>query len=82
MAGATARISPAARHALREIASRTGEPMQAIFDQAIEAYRRQRLLDEANAAYATLRKVPAAWRAELEERAARDATLADGADPA
>ena len=82
MAGATVRISPAARHALREIASRTGEPMQAILDQAIEAYRRQRLLDEANAAYTTLRNDPEAWRAELEERAPWDGTLADRADPA
>ncbi len=81
MAGATVRISPAARHALREIASRTGEPMQTIVGQAIEAYRRQRLLDEANAVYAALRDDPEAWTAELEERGAWDATLADGADP-
>lgn len=52
--------------------------MQAILDQAIEQYRRQIFLQEANQAYAALRKNSEAWATELEERKAWDLTLADG----
>jgi len=52
--------------------------MQTILDLAIEGYRRQRFLQEANAAYASLRSNPKAWKAELNERREWDATMADG----
>ena len=45
---------------------------------AEEAYRRRRMLEQTNAAYAALRADPQRWAEELEERAAWDATLADG----
>jgi len=44
----------------------------------IEEYRRQRILQEANAAYAALRENPKAWKAELAEQKEWDSTLADG----
>jgi hypothetical protein len=44
----------------------------------VEAYRRRRLLDESNRAYAALRLDAEAWRDEQEERQAWDQTLADG----
>lgn len=50
MPGATVRISYAAWKALREIASRVGEPMQAVLDRAIEEYRYKCFLEEANEA--------------------------------
>jgi hypothetical protein len=52
--------------------------MQTILDLAIEGYRRQRFLREANAAYASLRSNPKAWKAELDERKEWDTTMADG----
>jgi hypothetical protein len=52
--------------------------MQAFLDEAIDHYQREKILDEVNAAYATLRNNPKAWKAELAERALWDKTLADG----
>lgn len=78
MPGTTVRISYAAWKALREIASRVGEPMQAVLDRAVEEYRRKCFLEEANRAFAALRDNPEAWEDELGERAAWDITLGDG----
>lgn len=77
MSRATVRISPAVRDVLRKLAAQSGESMQAVMEKAIETYRRQCFLEEANAAYATLRNDPQAWQAELEERKEWEATLAD-----
>jgi predicted DNA-binding protein len=72
------RISPHAKAALRDLAKREGKPMQAVLDEAIEHYQREKFMDEANAAYARLQSDPQAWREEQEERQAWDATLNDG----
>ena len=80
MPSTTVRISPAAHDALRELAARSGEPMQTVLDRAIESYRRRRFLEDLNAAFLALREDPGAWAAELAEREAWDATLADGLD--
>ena len=64
--------------ALREIAERTGQSMQDVLDQAVEALRRRVMLEEANVAYAALRRNRARWRQELQERAAWDPALMDG----
>ena len=74
------RISPQTRATLRTLAAQTGEPMQTLLDKAIEAYRRQRFLEEVNAAYASLRQDPEVWAAVEEERAEWDSTLTDGLD--
>ncbi len=78
MSSPTVRISDAARTVLRELAAKDGASMQAVLEKAIEHYRRQRFLEATNAAYAALRHDPERWREELEERAAWEATLADG----
>ena len=54
--------------------------MQAILEKAIEDYRRRRMFEAANSAYAALRKNPDAWKAEQAERAEWDATLMDGVE--
>ena len=54
--------------------------MQAILDEAVEHYQRERFLDQVNAAYSALRKDPKAWKEELAERALWEGTLADGLD--
>ena len=50
--------------------------------KAVEEYRRQRLLDEANAAYSALRGDEREWQEELVERRDWEATLPDGLDDA
>jgi predicted transcriptional regulator len=77
MASVTVRIEEKSHKALRELAERSGESMQAILTHAIEAYRRERFLESANAAFEALRKDQNAWRREQEERAEWDATLRD-----
>ena len=52
--------------------------MQAVLDEAIEHYHRDKFLDAVNAAYATLRDNPEAWKEERAERSLWDKTLADG----
>ena len=44
---------------------------------AIEHYRRDKFLDDVNAAYARLRADPRAWKEEMDERLALDGTLMD-----
>jgi hypothetical protein len=77
MPGATVRIKQETQAVLRELASETEKPMQDLLAEAVEAYRRDRILQLTNAAYAALRADPKAWAKEQEERSAWDATLAD-----
>ena len=74
----TIRINEADKKKIDEIGSRFGESAQSIIHQAIEEYRRRRLLKEINDGYQKLRNDPDQWKAELEERKAWDATVADG----
>lgn len=80
MASSTVRISAQAKEKLKKLAAETGRKMQTVLDEAIELYRRQRFLEEANAAFAALRADREGWAAEQAERAAWDATIADGLD--
>jgi hypothetical protein len=72
------RISPRAKAALRTLAKQEGKPMQAVLDEAIEHYQRDKFLDEVNASFATFKSNPKAWKEELAERALWDKTLDDG----
>lgn len=63
---------------LRNLAAETGEPMQELIAEAVESFRRRRILEQTNAAYAAMRSVPEVWQEELEEREAWDTTLRDG----
>ena len=72
------RVSDQTHSTLRELAEETGEPMQDLITEAVEAMRRRRILEMTNAAYAALRADPARWQEELDERDEWDATLADG----
>lgn len=80
MTTVTVPISEASHKILLEIASHGGESIHALLDKAIEEFRRSRLLDETNAAFAALRSDEAAWQEELAERRDWDVTLADGLD--
>lgn len=72
------RVSGPTREVLRKLAEESGESIQAILDRAVEAYRRQRFLEESNRAFEALRANPVGWKTELAEREAWDITLADG----
>lgn len=78
----TIRIPARAQATLRQLAAESNRPMQDIADEAIEAYRRQQILERTNAAYATMCVDPDVWAEELAERAAWDVTLNDGMDQA
>lgn len=73
----TARISEEARRVLRQLSQESSESMQSVLEKAIEAYRRWRFLQDANRAFAALRRDPKAWKEEQAEREAWDITLAD-----
>lgn len=77
MAGTTVRIPEDTRRTLSELADETGESLQSVVAKAVEAYRRQRILERTNAAYAELRSNPGTWGELQEERAEWDDTLAD-----
>lgn len=74
----TIKISSTSYNTLQQIAARSGESIEALLDQAIEQYRRQKFLEAANKAYAPLRNNPEEWAIEMEERQAWDVTLDDG----
>jgi hypothetical protein len=78
MSYATTRISASAHVTLREMSRAEGKPMSVLLDEAVETLRRQRFLEQVNAAYATLRADPRAWEAIEGERRAWDVTLPDG----
>jgi predicted transcriptional regulator len=78
MASETVRIRSETHAKLQHIAQVYGQTMPDILDEAVEALRRARMLDETNRAFDALRSDPKAWRAELAERQAWAATLGDG----
>jgi hypothetical protein len=78
MATGIVKINQKSHNILRQIASKEGKPMQTILEAAIEEYRRQSFLHEANAAYAALRSDPKKWKEELAERKDWEPTLTDG----
>ncbi len=51
----TTRISASAHGILRELSKAEGKPMLALLDEAVEALRRQRFLEQLNDAYASCR---------------------------
>jgi hypothetical protein len=73
----TVRVRLETSEILRDLAASTGRAMQDVLADAVEAYSRQLLLDQTNAAYSRLRSDAEAWQQELNEREAWEATLAD-----
>lgn len=65
---------------LRALSGEENISIESVVQKAVSEYRRRQMLVHGNAAYAALRADPAAWAAELEERQAWEATLADGID--
>ena len=78
MSSTTMRISSEARETLRRLSVQTGRKLQDLVDEAVERYRRELLLKEANTAFVALRSDKTAWAEEEIERAAWEQTLPDG----
>ncbi|NOX60613.1 MAG: toxin-antitoxin system protein [Chloroflexi bacterium] len=78
MTVATIEIPQKTRDALQAIAQEEGVSMQQVVEEALEVYRRQRILEATNKAYAELRADKEAWTDLQEERRIWDVTLADG----
>ena len=78
MASTTVRVKKETWEELRRLAEQSGEPMQEILAQAVEAYRRRHVLRAANKAFAAIRDDADAWKDEQEERRVWAATLSDG----
>jgi predicted transcriptional regulator len=78
MPSTSIRIDERALAVLRELARRERQTVQTVLKQAIDSYRRQKFLDEANAAFAALRSHPPAWEEEQQERQIWEQTMADG----
>ena len=77
---AQTRISEQSHERLARIAEQTGQTQQEVIDAALRRYERELFLARMNAGFEALRADPEAWREELEERAAWDATLSDETD--
>jgi predicted transcriptional regulator len=80
MPSTSIRIDEQALAVLRELAHKQRQPVQTVLKQAIDSYRREKFLEEANAAYAALRSNPEAWNEEQQERQIWDHTTSDGLD--
>ncbi len=78
MTSKTVRIDQETWEILKELTGMLGEPMQKVLAKAIEAHRRQLVLEKSNAAFAALRADPQAWQEEQAERREWDTTSADG----
>ena len=74
----TIRVSRETHETLRQIAEHSGESVVSVLDKAVEAYRRQAFLEQANEAFAALRSNQDAWSQELRERGEWNVTLDDG----
>ncbi|MCD6197682.1 MAG: toxin-antitoxin system protein [Deltaproteobacteria bacterium] len=78
MATPTIRISKTTHELLHTLASQDNTSMQAIVEQAIEHYRRQRFLEGLSADFTNLRENNESWHDELQERQQWDIALGDG----
>ena len=76
----TIRISGASHEILRQVSKTSGRTMQAVLDEAIEQYRRERFIAEVNVAFARVREDPKEWDAMRAECEAWESTIADGLD--
>lgn len=74
----TIRVNLQTHRRLQELAREANATLPEIVDRLVEADRRRRLFERANAAYTALQADPAAWEQELAERRAWATTLADG----
>lgn len=76
----TAKISKPTHQTLKQMAEKTGKPMQLVLDEAVELYRREKFFEDLNRQVLAVKSNPKAWAEELEERTLLEGTLSDGLD--
>ena len=72
------RITPQDHERLQRLTTQTSMKQHEVITRALDTFEREFLLDSINAAFGALQSNPAAWREELEERAAWDRASAEG----
>ncbi len=80
MSTTTIRVSKRTRARAAALAAQTGQPISAVVEDAIEAYRADLFWRQAEQALEELAADPEAWSEIMAERKAWEATLADGLD--
>lgn len=78
MPTSTVRIKPETREHLKQIADDEGLSLTEALAQVVEAARRQRIVDQANAGWAALKADPEAWANYRREVALFEGAIADG----
>ncbi len=74
----TVPVTEATHRALQDLATQAGEPMIVVLACAVERYRREQLLRDANDAWAAIKADPVARREFEDEDKAWEGTLMDG----
>lgn len=74
----TVRVTNATHRALQDLAAQSGEPMTVVLARAVERYRREQLLRDANDAWVAIMADPVARREIEDADKAWDVTLMDG----
>jgi hypothetical protein len=73
----TIRVAVSDRDLAQELATRSGRSQMEIVHEALDLYRRHRLLADMNRGFAELRRDADAWSEEMMERDVWDVTLGD-----
>ena len=73
----TIRVAVSDRDLAQELATRSARSQMEIVHEALELYRRHRLLVEMNRGFADLHRDADAWSEEMMERDVWDVTLGD-----
>ena len=71
-------ISARSLDVIRQISERKGLDVSEVLDYAVEAYRREVLLDETSTAFQALKENSEAWVEELNERELWENSIGDG----
>jgi len=77
MASTSVRVTEETWSMIKELATKTNTTMQEVIHQAIEDYRRKKILEETNQAFLRLKANPEAWQEEMQERQEWENTIGD-----
>lgn len=77
MASTSVRVTEETWSMIKDLATKTNTTMQDVIQQAIEDYRRKKILEETNQAFLRLKNNPEAWQEELQERQEWENTIGD-----
>jgi len=80
MPAATVRITPKGHRILSQLAEESNSSMPDVLEEALEAFRRQRFLEQAAAAYESLAADARSASAYRKELASLEGTVGDGLD--